>query len=97
MSFAVFGASMDMCLKTARKRVKKVKGIGKHAVTLTQSEWELEVKEYAKELFHKYEQGKRKPVKISADLTTPNACREFIELAKKNSGLHHLAHLPASA
>ncbi len=85
MSFAVFGASMDYCLKTARKRVKTTKGSGKSLVRLSAEEYELAVTSYAEKLFAELSQGKKTAVKISADFTTPNAANDFIELAKKTT------------
>jgi hypothetical protein len=85
MSFAVFGASMDFCLKTARKKVKMTKGFGKNLQQLTQAEWEEAVQTYAEKLFEDYATGKKVPVQISGNMTTPNAAKDFIALAKKTS------------
>lgn len=85
MSFAVFGASMDFCLKTAIKRVKMTKGCGKNIEKRTQSEWEEAVKTYAEKLYQDYAKSKKAPVQISANMTTPNAAKDFIALAMKTS------------
>ncbi|PKH56542.1 hypothetical protein CXF83_15140 [Shewanella sp. Choline-02u-19] len=85
MSFAVFGASMDFCVKIAKKRVKMTKGSGKNLVRLTQDEWGAAVNTYAAKLYEDYSKGIKAPAKISADMTTPSAAKEFITLAMRTS------------
>lgn len=85
MSFAVFGVTMDYCLQMARKKVSQYKGSKADYKQKTLAEWETEVSEKAQELYYLYAAGKRALPKLSADLSQPAACRDFIRLAQKQN------------
>lgn len=85
MSFAVFGVTMNHCLKVARKRVKAVTGVGDKMKRLTPEEYEQAVQDYAHKLFKDIAEGKKVAPKISADMSQPSAAKEFIELANRTT------------
>lgn len=88
--FAVFGITMDYCIKQARKKVKAFDRITSTGELKAKSlvDFESEVEATALKAFERAKKGCNKGVKLSADFSQPKVAREFLELAKKNNGVN---------
>lgn len=75
--FFVYGISMDIAKKLARKKCSTTDGYGVNRRELSPAEYERKLEELALANFEKM-----KPQKLSHSLSTPTLCQQYIALAK---------------
>ena len=80
--FRVFGVTRTQAETLAKRRVKRVKKVGKKSVELTELEYQ---KALADEITNQMRTAK--PKQLSHDLSTPNICREYMKLIKEEARL----------
>jgi hypothetical protein len=76
--FFVYGISMSVAKKLARKKCRVTEGHGSNRREMTATEYEQKLAEMAQIIFEKM-----KPQKLSYSLSTPSLCKQYIELAKR--------------
>ncbi|MGI2045977.1 hypothetical protein [Shewanella oncorhynchi] len=80
--FRVFGVTRSQAETLAKRKVKRVKKVGKKSVELTELEYQQAL---ADEIANQMRTAK--PKQLSHDLSTPNICREYMKLIKEEARL----------
>lgn len=80
--FRVFGITRSQAEQLAKRKVQRVKKVGKKSVELTELEYQQAL---AVEIEHQLRTAK--PKQLSHDLSTPAICRDYMKLIKEEARL----------